>query len=221
MSAFSETAATIFAEQQALKASQHVERTNLEAEFRTEAETLRRAELKAAGSRKKVVWFDYQNADWRAAWEARADALTKKQKVERAAVETKWQILAKLGTKPERVPDTWSLYEWIYGGAYRSTGSGAHYAKMAAERAADDARAVGLPVRIAAEGEGESPSLRVEVETDPAGAEFLKHVPTFGLVETVRLCWKRGVNPRVYYPFLPHGFEEKHGLDYFGGQKTA
>lgn len=38
------------------------------------------------------------------------------------------------------------------------------------------------------------------------------------MVEVVRLCWKREVNPRVMYPFLPHGFEERHGLDYFGGK---
>lgn len=34
------------------------------------------------------------------------------------------------------------------------------------------------------------------------------------LVEWVRGCWARGVNPRVYKPFLPHGFEEKHGISF-------
>lgn len=38
------------------------------------------------------------------------------------------------------------------------------------------------------------------------------------LVETVRKCWARGVNPRVYFPFLPHGYEAQHGLDYFGNK---
>jgi len=38
------------------------------------------------------------------------------------------------------------------------------------------------------------------------------------LREQVRLCWKRGVNPRVYSPFLPHGYEQSVGLDYFGGE---
>lgn len=37
--------------------------------------------------------------------------------------------------------------------------------------------------------------------------------------ELVRLCWKHGRNPRVYMPFLPHGFEERNGLDYFGNRR--
>lgn len=34
--------------------------------------------------------------------------------------------------------------------------------------------------------------------------------------EWVRRCWARGVNPRVYQPSLPHDFERKNQLDYFG-----
>jgi len=34
--------------------------------------------------------------------------------------------------------------------------------------------------------------------------------------EFVRLAWKLGANPRVYIPTLPHGFEEREGLDRFG-----
>lgn len=32
----------------------------------------------------------------------------------------------------------------------------------------------------------------------------------------VQRCWKAGLNPRVYDPFLPAGYEERVGLDYFG-----
>lgn len=34
------------------------------------------------------------------------------------------------------------------------------------------------------------------------------------LVEMVQWCWKTGVNPRVFAPYLPHGFEERHGIRY-------
>ena len=36
------------------------------------------------------------------------------------------------------------------------------------------------------------------------------------LREQVRRSWARGVNPRVFNPFLPHGYEEQEGIDYFG-----
>lgn len=36
------------------------------------------------------------------------------------------------------------------------------------------------------------------------------------LDEFVRRCWARAWNPRVLDPFLPHGLEEKIGLDYQG-----
>ncbi len=51
--------------------------------------------------------------------------------------------------------------------------------------------------------------------------EILKASPEPSMVEYVRLCWKRGVNPRVYCPFLPHGFEEEHGLDFQGNQREV
>jgi hypothetical protein len=50
--------------------------------------------------------------------------------------------------------------------------------------------------------------------------EVLRLKPDIPLRETVRLCWKRGVNPRVYMPFLPHGYEEQEGLDRFGGERN-
>ncbi len=46
--------------------------------------------------------------------------------------------------------------------------------------------------------------------------ELLKHKPEESLREWVRKCWARGSNPRVSAPFLPHGYEESQGLDFFG-----
>lgn len=42
------------------------------------------------------------------------------------------------------------------------------------------------------------------------------HHPPPTIREQVKMCWGRGINPRVYCPFLPHGYEGKVGLDFFG-----
>lgn len=55
--------------------------------------------------------------------------------------------------------------------------------------------------------------VRVDEEVD---LEVLKHRPAPTLREQVRGCWASGVNPRVYLPFLPHGYEERVGIDYQG-----
>jgi len=33
-------------------------------------------------------------------------------------------------------------------------------------------------------------------------------------VELIQKMWKTGVNPRVHFPLLPHGFEENHNISY-------
>lgn len=45
--------------------------------------------------------------------------------------------------------------------------------------------------------------------------EVLKrlHLP---VREQVRLCWSWALDPRVYWPMLPHGFEEREGIDFQG-----
>ena len=70
-------------------------------------------------------------------------------------------------------------------------------------------------------GGTDSATYGVLIDTTPIGWEILKRKPAVPLRETVRLCWKRGVNPRVSMPFLPHGYEESVGLDYFGGEVKA
>jgi hypothetical protein len=53
----------------------------------------------------------------------------------------------------------------------------------------------------------------VEHELD---AEIVRRKPGMDLRDWLKWCWKNGVNPRVYNPFLPHGLEEKLGITYFG-----
>lgn len=51
--------------------------------------------------------------------------------------------------------------------------------------------------------------------------EIARRAPGLTLREHVRQCWARGVNPRVDMPFLPHGYEEREGLDFFGNDLRA
>lgn len=56
------------------------------------------------------------------------------------------------------------------------------------------------------------------INADKPTAKVLKEKPGLPLVDVVAACWKNGVNPRVYMPTLPHGFEERHGISYSGGR---
>ena len=130
---------------------------------------------------------------------------------------------------------------------YRTVGMGADsYAKADAEGRADVARMHGIGVAVVKacrvwEGSAQwyaEHAMRdvngnpipaehtatwhvVVYVAEPLDAELLRRLPGPGLVERVRLAWARGVNPRVMMPRLPHGFEERHGLDFFGGYKGA
>lgn len=110
-------------------------------------------------------------------------------------------------------------------GTYSSQGwSAGKYAERAAEAVLDEARAAGVECRVVASEKGASTryagdpvyySAQVLVQ-EQLDVEIVRRLPAITLREQVRLCWKRGVNPRVYNPFLPPGYEEKVGLDCFG-----
>lgn len=115
-------------------------------------------------------------------------------------------------------------------GDYRSQGYGAlHYAEGSVQLVADVARAEGfvdgvdlVVLTSTTGGEYSDDVVLAAVRVaDAVDAEILRRCPPPSLREQVRLCWKRGVNPRVLNPFLPHGYEEKAGLDYFGRDLRA
>ncbi len=59
--------------------------------------------------------------------------------------------------------------------------------------------------------------VNVIAHTDEIGVEALQHKTTsFSFREQIKFLWSVGCNPRVFYPFLPHGFEESNGFDAFG-----
>ncbi len=61
--------------------------------------------------------------------------------------------------------------------------------------------------------------VRVKV-AEPIDLAILKHKPAPSLKETMRHWLRKGVNPRVYMPFLPYGYEESVGLDSWGNDVT-
>lgn len=119
--------------------------------------------------------------------------------------------LAADGHVPIRLPDgQWTKYTWIYGGAYRSSGD--RYGRDAAEMQAEHVRYWGVRAEVRDGVAG----LDVWAGTDRIGVEAIKRKPSMTLREQVRRCWARCSNPRVFNPFLPHGYEEKVGIDYQG-----
>ena len=114
----------------------------------------------------------------------------------------------------ERTPDAWTLYRWFYASSYNSTGSPERYLDSSIETMKDHLRQY-------------IPEEDMKVEDTPGGknllicysgngAEILKLRPHLELRTVVKNMMKRGTNPRVFYPMLPHGYEAKMGLDYFG-----
>ena len=118
--------------------------------------------------------------------------------------------------------------EWYYldsrrAGDYRSQGySALHYAKGSVQLVADVARAEGfvddVDLVVLTVDDVVLAAVRV---ADAVDAEILRRCPPPPLREQVRRSWARGVNPRVFNPFLPHGYEEQVGIDYFGRDLQA
>ena len=98
------------------------------------------------------------------------------------------------------------------------------YSRAYAESKADYARHYGVEVEVRLFQDEYLPGKFSEkygvwMKTTPMGWEILKRRAGVGMKEWLRLCWKRGANPRVFNPFLPHGLEEKWGITYQGEYK--
>lgn len=110
----------------------------------------------------------------------------------------------------------WYTVKTSHSYTYNSQGYGAaKYARGACEVRAAELESLGITARVVETEPRNAWATEVQTAsaTDAAAAE--RRSPS--TVDFVRLCWGKGVNPRVYWPFLPHGFEERHGLDFFGG----
>jgi len=119
-----------------------------------------------------------------------------------------------------------NLVHTVHASTYASQGFGCEkYTRQRAESYADTARFNNLTAEVRPVGERCSGSYGMSfqdygvfVNTDSVGWELVQRKPSQTIKEWLKSCWKRGVNPRVYNPFLPYGLEEKMGLDYFGGE---
>ena len=124
---------------------------------------------------------------------------------------------------------TWEAYRTVWGSTYASQGWGANsYARGRAQLYEVELLALGIEAVRIVEVPREStealgrkrrlpPDWRVEVQVeDLLDVEILRHRPPLTEREFVRECWRRGLNPRVYMPWLDHDAEARYGLDYQG-----
>ena len=121
----------------------------------------------------------------------------------------------------------YTLYASTGTWVYSSQGFGAlTYAANAAQMQADKLRYYDIPTHIQKISRDrdqwgiEHADFNIWAQADSRTCEVIRRKNSLPLREWVKLCWKRGVNPRVYQPFLPSGYEESVGLDYFGNDRS-
>lgn len=128
-----------------------------------------------------------------------------------------------------RPGDSWRIYRVVSGSTFHTQGFGADsYARGRAEIEAVELNvSTGIECRVV---KVELPrpkhhgpfyvhtsNWHVEARVaEDLDLEIMRHAPAPSLRDFVKACWSRGLNPRVYDPFLPHGLEERLGVDYQG-----
>ena len=154
-------------------------------------------------------------------WQAKATALMGIQSKEREELRNKMKVVALTVEIP--IFNGMTLFKTVSSSDYRSQGFGEHkYARSSAEDYLDKAKSYGLDacIREVLVCEGRDTcgySFRVVdyevwVATDEVGVEILGHKPYKGTdVEWAKKCRDRGVNIRVYLPFL--SYEESERLE--------
>ena len=214
--------AETFAVMQAAKTAYWKTADEYNAGLRAEQEAF----FKAKFPRRKKIDFDLLKGDPEfeaifPRWKAKAD------QVMAAHAQAEKDFDAKLIDEAlEEIPATTFLGQVYTSSAsnYRSQGFGAsNYAEKSAESKADIARFHGFHAEVRPVGTEHRTNdgcryqnYGVFVNTTEIGWEMLIRRPGPTLKDWLKMCWKRGVNPRVFNPCLPHGLEEKFGIDYFG-----
>jgi hypothetical protein len=127
--------------------------------------------------------------------------------------------LGRLAPAIDMTPDPTrrTVFRTVHVSQFRSQPRCHHYARSYAELTAAEVLAAGVPAAV----EPADEAYVVTVPLDPVRVEALRYRVGFPIKELVRQCWARGCNPRVIFPTLPEGLEEKFGLDYFGGEVTT
>lgn len=124
--------------------------------------------------------------------------------------------------------ENWMRLTAVHGSSYSTQGYGANtYAKRNAEMRAHEALRLGVEaeVRTVQTDRPKNPGrwyihtnifevwVRVDTEVD---LELVRRGQPMTTRDFLKLCWSKGVNPRVYNPFLPHGLEARLGIDFQG-----
>lgn len=154
-----------------------------------------------------------------APFQVRATALYETWGAEKDAADRQLTALAQY-VSVEPGPD-WVLYRTTRIGDYSSQTSSETYARAMAELYAAKVRAYRIEVRI--DTLPKDACFQIWARASSLMLEVLRRKETGGLdfPEMVRLSWERGANPRVFWPFLPQGFEAAHGFDCFGKRKAG
>lgn len=122
------------------------------------------------------------------------------------------RIAAKKGN-PWIIPGAGLIFSRVELATYRSQGWAADkYMKVKATLLQLHCEDAGVPVRLV----NRLDHILVTVDTDDMGLAMLHYKPGLPLDEIVRLCWAAGLQPRVFYWWLPYDFERRRNLDYFG-----
>ncbi len=196
----------------------------LDVQFQAVLEAAWKAANPGSRKRKRDYPKDLANyAELRAPFETQAETLRTDYNTIVDAFEESLKIAA--GTEPlPRTPEL-SKVSQVDGGNYHTQGYGANkYARESAQQNVDKALFHGLKAEVR---EGESytsggrysqtyTTYEVWADTTETGWTQLSYLPSVPLRDWLAMCWKRGVNPRVYNPFLPWNLEEKLGVDHFG-----
>lgn len=154
-----------------------------------------------------------------------ADVLARRVRTRREHLGDLCRRLAAQVKELPQCTDRWTRVDTISGTTYRSQGYAAD--KYARHEARNVLRKAEL-LKVAAHlqpvgycyGTGREQvawtDYAVWAAVDEVGAACITYHPGPSLRELVREAWKNGVNPRVTMWWLPPGYEEHEGLDYFG-----
>lgn len=132
-----------------------------------------------------------------------------------------------LGNNAVIIPDDiiWSKYKTVSSYMYSTQTNPAYYAQQSARIQAEEIESLGLKTHIVyihipdpqhTSWSVPNADYEIWVNATPETAACLEYKPKGDIVNYVAACWKKGINPRVMLPMLPHGFEEKHGINYYG-----
>lgn len=196
----------------------HEEKTAYNTDYKKSVEVRWRKE----NPRKVFTWTKASLSPWYKETHATAlagfDKILNRHELEIAALDTHLADLAE-DLPLERTEDE-VRWDFNYDSYYASQGYGAAtYAKNSLKLKGLKAQMHGLDCEVREidpVAGGGSRCFGLFVRTTEKDLAILDAKPEPGMREIVQFCWRSGANPRVYFPMLPHGFEEKNGLDFFG-----